>query len=90
MKNSIVRLESIEIRNFKNVKYGRMTFENNRKEYQSSILGLYGQNGSGKTALIDALSLLKSVLTMKSIPLTFADYVHVDADYSADVYKRQV
>lgn len=90
MKNSIVRLESIEIRNFKNVKYGRMTFENNRKEYQSSILGLYGQNGSGKTALIDALSLLKSVLTMKSIPLTFADYVHVDADYSALKYEFKV
>ena len=59
MKHNVVRLESIEIHNFKNVKYGSLNFENTRKPYSASILGLYGQNGSGKTALIDALSLLK-------------------------------
>ena len=55
MKRAIVRIESIEIQNFKNVKYGVLDFVNNRKNYNSSVLGLYGQNGSGKTALIDAL-----------------------------------
>lgn len=56
-----------------------LNFENNRKSYNSSILGLYGQNGSGKTALIDALSLLKLALCGQPIPVTFADYVNVDA-----------
>lgn len=59
----IVRIESIEVKNFKNVGYGYLDFENTKKEYKSSILGLYGQNGSGKTALIDALELLRLALS---------------------------
>ena len=80
MKNSFVRIERIEINNFKNVKYGELGFENTRKPYKASILGLYGQNGSGKTALIDALSLLKHLLSGESIPEKYADYINVDAD----------
>ena len=79
MKNSVVRLESIEIRNFKNVRYGTLSFRNVRKPYNSSILGLYGQNGSGKTALIDALCLLKSALCGQPVPPSLADFINVDA-----------
>ncbi len=59
MENTIVRIESIQIKNFKNVKSGYLNFNNTKKSYRSSVLGLYGQNGSGKTAVIDALALLK-------------------------------
>ena len=90
MKKTIVRIESIEIHNFKNVKYGMLNFENNRKSYNSSILGLYGQNGSGKTALIDALSLLKLALCGQPIPVTFADYVNVDAGFATLKYNFKV
>lgn len=55
-----VRIASIEIRNLKNVGYGRVDLLNNR--YRSSVLGLYGQNGSGKTALIRAISILKTLM----------------------------
>ena len=48
-------IESITIENFKNVAQGTLDFINKRKDYKSSVLGLYGQNGSGKTALIDAI-----------------------------------
>ncbi|CZR99764.1 DNA replication and repair protein RecF [Clostridioides difficile] len=72
MKNSIVRLSEISIRNFKNVKQGQLYFGNHRKKYRSSILGLYGQNGSGKTALIDALQLLKYTLCGKAVPFFFS------------------
>lgn len=68
MGQTTVRVESIEIANFKNVSFGKLVLENTKPEYRASILGLYGQNGSGKTALIDALELLKLVLSGKSIP----------------------
>ena len=59
MNSQFVRIESITIENFKNVRKGVLDFENRRKKYRTSIVGLYGQNGSGKTALIDAIQLLK-------------------------------
>ena len=82
MKNSIVRIENITINNFKNVVYGDLSLINNRKVYETSIVGLYGQNGSGKTALIDAIALLKFSLCGQSIPIKYADYINVDANYS--------
>ncbi|GAA0802691.1 AAA family ATPase [Faecalicatena orotica] len=80
MDKQTVRIENIRIENFKNVKYGSLNLENKRKDYKSSILGLYGQNGSGKTALIDALQLLKFALSGKAIPSKYADYVNVDSE----------
>ena len=63
MSKLVVRIEEALIENFKNVKTGTLNFENKRKNYRSSIVGLYGQNGSGKTALIDAIQLLKLSLS---------------------------
>ena len=80
MDNSIVRLTGIKLKNFKNVKYGELDFCNRRKEYNASILGLYGQNGSGKTALIEALQILKYLLCGKEIPEDFWDCINVDAE----------
>lgn len=90
MKNSVVRIENVEIRNFKNVKYGTIDFKNNRKSYKSSILGLYGQNGSGKTALIDVLALLKSALSGKALPSYYAEFVNADSDFAALKYTISV
>lgn len=80
MKRSRVRIERIEIENFKNVKNGQISLKNNRKNFKSSILGIYGQNGSGKTALIDAIMLLKLALCGQVIPPQYADYIHVEAE----------
>ncbi len=80
MKNTVVRIKSVEINNFKNVQHGYLDLENARKPFRASILGLYGQNGSGKTALIDALSLLKLALTGQPIPPKLADYINIDAE----------
>ena len=75
MDKRFVRIENISIENFKNVQKGTLDFENRRKNYRASIVGLYGQNGSGKTALIDALQLLKFSLSGKAIPEKYADYI---------------
>lgn len=67
MENIVVRLLAIEIMNLKNVKNGKIDFlnsniEKNLKLQLGDVLGIYGQNGSGKTAIIEALEVLKSIL----------------------------
>lgn len=90
MKNAFVRLRSIEIYDFKNVKYGYLNFENKRKDLSASVLGLYGQNGSGKTALIDVIFLLKYILTGVSVPLKYGDCINLDADRAHFCFKFKV
>lgn len=87
MANRIVRIENITIENFKNVTKGTLDFENKRKAYKTSVLGLYGQNGSGKTALIDAIQLLKFALCGNQIPKKYADYINVNAKYATLKYE---
>ena len=52
---NIVRLVAMEIDNIKNVRHGRLDFAKGRT---GSILGIYGQNGSGKTVVVDCMVLL--------------------------------
>ncbi|MGC8229896.1 AAA family ATPase [Pseudobacillus badius] len=61
--NTIVRVKEVEIINLKNVKNGRFltntSFEQMKK---ADIVGFYGQNGSGKTAIVEAFALLETLL----------------------------
>lgn len=82
MNRSFVRIENVSIENFKNVKKGTLELENRRKDYCASIVGVYGQNGSGKTALIDALQILKFSLCGRAVPGQYADYINVNEKYS--------
>lgn len=87
---AIVRIEQIEIWNFKNVIRGVLGLKNTHKSYKASILGLYGQNGSGKTALIDVIDILKYVLSGRSIPTSYGACIHIDADYAQLQYKLTI
>ncbi len=75
-----VRLKEVTIQNFKNVEKGRLTFEGRKNHWRASVLGLYGQNGSGKTALIDAIQLLKYALSGRRIPDGARDYIRLGAE----------
>lgn len=90
MKKSSVRLKSIEIFDFKNVEHGYLDFEGNRPPHSVSILGLYGQNGSGKTALIEAISLLKYALSGQPFPANIADFINVGRSLSRLKYEFTV
>lgn len=84
MENLIVRLSLIELNNIKNVKVGKieMPFKFKRQfGYDSSeVLGLYGQNGSGKTAAIDTLYYLQQIMNGNSIVDEFVDYVDNESE----------
>jgi AAA15 family ATPase/GTPase len=61
MSESLIRLLSLDIRNLKNVTSGRIRLtgsqDNDGFSEKADIAGIYGQNGSGKTTVIQALSL---------------------------------
>jgi len=65
-----VRLERLKVQNIKNVKNGEIFFPEQKKlergdfsvDEFGSILGIYGQNGSGKTTTVDALRILQNIL----------------------------
>lgn len=82
-----IRINNITIENFKNVQRGSLDLVNKRKDYKASIVGLYGQNGSGKTTIIDAVQLLKYALRGQPIPDKYADYVNIDAECATLLYR---
>lgn len=85
-----VRITKIELNNFKSVKHGEIVLDCG-KQYipygtKSDILGVYGQNGSGKTSLIEALSILEVLMSGGSVPDIYADCISVDEDHSTLVF----
>lgn len=62
-----VRIKKIEFINFRNIEKGEVEFANTSPqdylEGKASIMGLYGQNGSGKSSVIMALGILKDILS---------------------------
>lgn len=90
MKSHDVRLTEITIKNFKSINYGVISLENSRRLTQASVLGIYGQNGSGKTAVIDVLDLLKHILCGSRIPNKFADFINVDSSTASFIFKFSV
>ena len=83
---SIVRLVALEITNIKNVRNGRIVMPNASQKQLSykkaEVLGLYGQNGSGKTAVIDALDILQRVMIGFTLKDEIAGYIGVDCRQS--------
>lgn len=73
MKQAVVRLSRMEIHNIKNVKHGYLEVSN---EKRGSILGVYGQNGSGKTVVVDCMMLLKNLLCGRKIQHNFYYFIN--------------
>ena len=80
MNSFVVRIMNITLKNFKNVVNGSVSLTNSLKDYNASVLGLYGQNGSGKTALIEAIKVLKTLLCGASLPNESVNYINIDSD----------
>ena len=69
----IIRLVAMEIKNIKNVGSGRLEFSPGKT---GSILGIYGQIGSGITVVVDCMVLLKCLLSGRRIPSHFYHYIN--------------
>ena len=66
---SKIKVKKIMINNLKNIKNGEICSDIDFESIgNSDVVGIYGQNGSGKTAAIEAFALLKKILTMQSLP----------------------
>ncbi len=83
MMNATVILKRILLENYKNVKRGEIPLVR-KDENGACIAGIYGQNGSGKTAIIEALVLLRHCLMGFSMPQDVANYfmscINVDSE----------
>lgn len=66
-----VRINEITINNFMNIRKGKLSFIRENSDRPGSLLGLYGQNGSGKTALVNAFTILKYTLSGEQVPSAF-------------------
>ena len=82
-----VRLVRVELSDYKNVTHGKLEMPCSvNRDFscdRSEILGIYGQNGSGKTAVIEALSLAKHLLSAKPLPDGTADGIAQNAPASS-------
>ena len=65
--NLVIRIRKITLTNFRNIEYAEVDIPSGKISElingNPSILGIYGQNGSGKTSLLYALKALKAALS---------------------------
>lgn len=84
MQDAMIRIKEAELYNIKNVEYGKIDFTNDdsssSKLIRSEIIGIYGQNGSGKTAFVDAMWLIKHLISGKELPKNTGDYIFKNED----------
>jgi AAA15 family ATPase/GTPase len=83
-----IRIDNIEINNFKNVKHGVIDLTS--KKQTASVLALYGQNGSGKTALIESIEILKNAISGRKLPAYASALVNLDSDHSTFTFKFSI
>ncbi len=75
MENLVVKLDSIKMINFKNIVKSEISFSDKNKILNT--VGIYGQNGSGKTAVVESLNILKSLLMNIAFPKDLYYYINV-------------
>lgn len=90
MDDAIIRLLSIELHNLKNVVSGIIKMQKNEFSDNAEVLGIYGQNGSGKTSVIQTLSLFKQIATGGAFWTDIDDCINVDSNSCSFTIKLAV
>lgn len=78
----MIRFERVALRHFKNIDQGEISFPHTDDLENSlpSIIGIYGQNGSGKSSVVEAFALLQRLMSGSSLPSQAADFFQPGAD----------
>lgn len=83
-----IRIKKVELTNFKGVKHGVLEFNCAREKVpyntKSDIMAIYGQNGSGKSSLVDALMIIRALLAGFRLDTKVHRFIDVESD-SADL-----
>ncbi|MGL5049458.1 MAG: AAA family ATPase [Fusobacteriaceae bacterium] len=88
---SLIRLKSINIKNIKNVKNGTIdipqSIDYDGYVEKSDIIGIYGQNGSGKTAVVEAMNILKTIISGEKLSEEIANIISIESSSSELEYE---
>lgn len=78
-----VRIQWAKIQNIRNVVSGEIKFPHREELFtmKSDVVGIYGQNGSGKTTFIYVLELLQRILSGLSVAEWATDCISYGADH---------
>ena len=80
-----VRIQSLAIDGFRNVRHGSFSMPSalyGEKHASSDILAIFGQNGSGKSAAIEALDTLRHLIIAQPLPRNNREMINIDSDES--------
>ncbi|TDM14878.1 AAA family ATPase [Macrococcus bovicus] len=78
---NLIRIKNVKIENVKNVKYGEFSTKIDFENFNDSdVLGFYGQNGSGKTAVVDTFILLEKLMDLQSLNSIKKKLVNIDGN----------
>lgn len=84
MNDSIVRLYSLRLCHIKNVQDGQIlmptALHKQLVNKNAEILGIYGQNGSGKTAIVDTLYFLQKIMIGESLEEELFEYIDANSN----------
>ena len=84
--NNLVRIEQIEINGIKNILHGEVAFQEYSEILKGDfddirstfhpVLGIYGQNGSGKSAVLETTKILKTIMSGECLPKNIDQYIN--------------
>lgn len=92
MSKPVIRIMNIELTNFKCVGHGKIELNSGKlfdKKDKSSreealtgpdLLGIFGQNGSGKSSVIEALAILQHLMKGEDVPADYARCIAVGTE----------
>lgn len=69
----MICIRSIELTNVKNVGHGRIKFRDS--PFGTRVTGIYGQNGSGKTTVVDAFECVRALMCGEPLGQRSADLI---------------